>query len=274
MLPNFLIIGAPKAATTWIADGLREHPEVFVPPLKELRYFCGQNYDKGQDWYEEYFNGVNGEIAIGEASPSYLGSDAAPHRIRQVIPGARLIVTLRHPVEQAFSFYWHQLSRGVIPLNTDFGDFFRTDRPRASYYGAHLSRYLKLFDRERILILLYEEDVEKNPVMGMRKCYDYLGVDADFSPAVIANKSNARNDVTAIHGVARIARACVKALPREIAHPLKKAGKSIVRRLPKKRMQRKLDPELKHQLFEQYYSEDTKRLERVSGKDFCVWYAA
>lgn len=272
MLPNFLIIGAPKAATTWIADSLREHPDVFVPQIKELRFFCGKNFDKGRDWFEGHFRKVAGERAIGEASPSYLGSPEAPARIHAALPEAKLIVSLRHPIEQAHSFYWHQLTRGLIRLDTDFQDFFDRERPRASYYGCHVSRYLSIFAPDQLLILLYEEDIERDPRQGMQKCYEFLNVDPEFTPTGLAKRSNAKRDVTKFHGAARIARRCLGALPRELGQPVKRVSKSILKRLPKKRPQGSLDPHLRRQLLKQHYLDDVRQLEQVTGIDFAVWY--
>lgn len=272
MLPNFLIIGAPKAATTWIADGLREHPDIFVPQVKELRFFCGKNLDKGQEWYESQFdNAPEGSVA-GEASPSYLGSQEAPERISQMLSDAKLIVTLRHPVEQVYSFYWHQLTRGEISLDTDFRSFFELQRPRASYYGSHLSRYLRSFGLGQLLILVYEEDIERNPRLGIRKCYEFLGVDPEFSPTVLEKKSNAKREISALHGGTRLVRQCLSVLPAEISRPLKRASKGIVQRLPKKKSQDLLDPELRRNLLSEYYIDDIRQLEQVSEKDFAVWY--
>lgn len=37
--PDFVCIGAQKAGTTWIHDCLNDHPDVWLPPTKELHYF-------------------------------------------------------------------------------------------------------------------------------------------------------------------------------------------------------------------------------------------
>ena len=37
--PNFLIIGAMKAATTSLYAYLKEHPEIYLPSLKEPMFF-------------------------------------------------------------------------------------------------------------------------------------------------------------------------------------------------------------------------------------------
>lgn len=272
MVPNFLIIGAPKAATTWMADGLREHPDVFVPQLKELRFFCGANYGKGDAWYRSHFRGVTGESAVGEASPSYLGAPEAPARIASLLPEAKLMVSVRHPVEQAYSFFWHRLTRGMIPPDTDFRTFFDHDRPRAGYYGMHIANYLRDFPREQLLILLYEQDILQNPRQGMRRCYEFLGVDQNFTPSMLKKRSNAKRDVTVFHGAAGWTRKCMRALPRQLAHPLRQMGKRVLKSLPKRKLQASLDRDLGQRLLRKYYLDDIRQLESILGMDFSEWY--
>ena len=37
--PDFLGIGARKAGTTWLHHNLRQHPQIWMPPQRELHYF-------------------------------------------------------------------------------------------------------------------------------------------------------------------------------------------------------------------------------------------
>src|SRR5262245_28683977 len=109
-LPTFLIIGAGRSGTTSLYHYLRQHPEVFMSPVKEPIYFAlGPNLvftGPAADWvldqaaktreeYEALFAGVTNEKAIGEASPRYLASPDAAGRIRETIPEARLVAILR-----------------------------------------------------------------------------------------------------------------------------------------------------------------------------------
>ena len=36
---DFLCIGAQKAGTTWLDSALRQHPDIWMPPMKEVHYF-------------------------------------------------------------------------------------------------------------------------------------------------------------------------------------------------------------------------------------------
>ena len=68
--PNFLYIGAEKAGSSWIYEILREHPQVYVPPAKDIQFF-DKNFDKGIEWYLSLFGSGAGQIAIGEVSHDY-----------------------------------------------------------------------------------------------------------------------------------------------------------------------------------------------------------
>ncbi|MCG8425795.1 MAG: sulfotransferase domain-containing protein [Chromatiales bacterium] len=272
MLPNFLIIGAPKAATTWLADCLREHPDIFIPELKELRYFCGANHGKGLAWYQQHFDEAQGAAVVGEASPSYLGSLAAPQRIHELLPQARLILSLRHPVDQAYSFYWHLMSRGHISCNTEFSRFFVEQRPRAGYYGYNVSRYLEYFDSSQMLILVYEKDVQPDPSLGIKRCQAFLGVDTTHIPSVLVQRRNAGKDIRVLNGPAQMVRKAINYLPRSLTRSVKRLGRISLQMLPARTRYRPLDFALRRQLAREYCLSDIKRLEGMAGMDLSVWY--
>jgi hypothetical protein len=69
VLPNFILIGAPRAGTTWIAKNLEAHPDIFIPRKKELHFFDYQ-YSDGLESYASYFRDAGDAKAIGEATPA------------------------------------------------------------------------------------------------------------------------------------------------------------------------------------------------------------
>ena len=99
-LPNFVGIGAQRAATTWAHICLREHPDVFLPDTKEVHFF-NRNFDRGIAWYEAHFARHAGEAAVGEVTPNYLNNEEAIPRMAHVLPEARLFVILREPIQRA-----------------------------------------------------------------------------------------------------------------------------------------------------------------------------
>lgn len=193
MLPNFLGIGAQRCATTWLFECLREHPEVFIPEIKEVNYFSdinSQNYEKGLEWYEDYFTSVDDEEAIGEITPEYLIDPKAPERIMRDLGGVKLIVILRDPAERAFSSYKKGIREGHWDVS--FEEFIEKNMDycidRGMYY-SQLSNYFQFFDRENLLIKIYE-DLNLDPQAFIKDVYSYLGVKRDFVPTQLNNKFN------------------------------------------------------------------------------------
>lgn len=184
-LPNFLGIGAPRAGTTWLNTLLSSHPRVYTPSLRDEINFFDQYFDRGLEWYGSLFppeEKADAYRAIGEVTPQYLECEDCPERIYRTLPEAKLIVMLRHPVDRAYSQYGFFVQRRNY--RGSFEDFL-AERPRAlerGAYGRYLKRYLRLFDRSRILALIFEDavaDVAKTKEV----LADFLDVAAeDFSP--------------------------------------------------------------------------------------------
>jgi Sulfotransferase family len=148
-LPNFFIVGAPKAGSTSLYHYLDQHPDVFMSPIKEPNFFAAElreencvpelrrsiardnpalrNFLSGpmrekrfggivSDWddYLRLFANAADESVLGEASACYLWSPTAPGRIAAAVPHAKILVMLRDPADRAFSQYLHGLGNGAI----------------------------------------------------------------------------------------------------------------------------------------------------------------
>jgi len=210
-MPNFLIIGAQKAGTTSLYHYLGQHPQVYVSPIKEPNFFAseGEMPDPRRpsindiEAYENLFDGVSDEKAIGEASPWYLYSPKAPERIKHYIPDAKLIAILRDPAERAYSQFLHFVRDRREPT-TDFLRALREEEARVrdnlaagrdneraasgayfarGLYFAQLERYLEFFDRSQIKVVL-SEDLDEDPVATLREVFQFLEVDDAFVPSV------------------------------------------------------------------------------------------
>lgn len=183
-LPTFLGIGVPRAGTTWLHTLLSAHPDVYLPTRrKEVRFF-DRHHDQGREWYEEFFcdpDEARRYSAIGEISPQYLYCDECPGRISTLLPRAKLIVMLRHPVDRAYSQF------GFVIQRRDFrGSFeeFVASRSRAldmGFYSRHLERYLDHFDRSQILPMIFEEAVSERSQVR-RELARFLGVSEQLFP--------------------------------------------------------------------------------------------
>jgi hypothetical protein len=183
-LPSFLIIGAAKAGTTSLYHYLRQHPDVYMSPVKEPAYYASAS--GGADWirarqdYERLFEGAGTQRARGEASPQYLNDEAAPDRIAADLLDVRLIVSLRNPVDRAYSSYLGRLAGGTERRGV--GEALRrgTYYVDSSLYHAALTRYFTRFDRTRIHVLLFDELVADTRGTLQQVC-DFLNVDRGFA---------------------------------------------------------------------------------------------
>ena len=192
--PDFIIIGAMKAATSAIYEYLMQHPSVVYRLPKELHFFT-LNYDQGLDWYLAQFQSfpdqhLGQNLLIGEASPSYLTSKEAPRLIKAILPEVKIIVSLRNPTERAISHYYHQLNRvrdETRPIELAFSqkeidNLAQPPHSKTSSY-IHLSRYahqiqnwLAVFPRNQILMLNYH-DLEVKPHGFIQEIFSFLNLE-------------------------------------------------------------------------------------------------
>lgn len=202
MLPSFLIIGAQKAATTYVQQILMEHPDVFLPG-GEIPYFEDPDYyQKNITEFEQLFEKGCGKQAIGLKRPGYLHKIEVPERIYRHIPSAKLILVLRDPVDRAVSAYYHNAVYGFVPvkhINQGLMEVMQgkcTDKyPRSleiiefGFYYQHITRYLNWFHRSQMLILLHEEITHK-PLESARSIYRFVGVDETYVPESLHSQRN------------------------------------------------------------------------------------
>jgi hypothetical protein len=197
MLPNFLGIGAPKAGTTWLARCLAEHPQVFMAEMKEVCFLDHGSIEGRLHEYEAHFADAEGKAAVGEFTTRYLASDRPPARIKALLPGVRLIASLRNPIDQVYSHYWHLLRQNFhgwcgddLPKTFEQALDRLGDRLTAqALYHDHLRRWLTFFDRDQLLICFYD-DIAARPDRVVREVYSFLGVDPDFVPASLRERSS------------------------------------------------------------------------------------
>lgn len=275
-LPNFLVIGAHKCGTTSLYQYLRQHPEVFVSPVKETNYFWweGQTEDrfsaKTRSEYEGLFEAVNGEKAIGEASPQYLNNENSAQRIRRELPGAKLVVSLRNPADRAYSHYLSLLRNGYETRQAVEALQPESLCVQHGFYYPRLLRYYERFPRERIHVILFDDFVA-HPQAIMRRLFEFLGVDAA-----------APIDTTRVHnpgGIPRsawITRWLLRAMSLRfyvLPHlPGRLRGHGLAARLHDSTLTKapQLDPASRRRLLEGYH-DDIGRTGELIGRDLSPW---
>jgi len=178
--PNLFIVGVPRAGTTSIYEYLKKIPEIHMSPIKEPHYFSVNiNPDifnskpiREKTKYLELFSDVKNEKFIGEASTSYIYDSDSANLIYSQIPNAKIIISLRDPVERIFSHYL--LDKRIGWLKNSFHDELRSSlhsykNGERAYLGLQIFKYsenilkfLETFGKEQVKIVIFEEFVENS----------------------------------------------------------------------------------------------------------------
>jgi Sulfotransferase family len=205
-VPDFFIVGHPKCGTTAIYEMLRQHPQIYLPELKEPWFFApelrstlpSRAFAKRPDTLEEYlslFDEAMPDQRLGEATPSYLRSRTAAAKIADLQPDACIIAILREPSSFLRSFHLQCLENnneterdlrkalalegvrragGQIPTSCAV--------PQTLLYSDHvqyvdqLRRYHAAFGEEQVLVLIYEDFRRENETV-VRRVLRFLEVD-------------------------------------------------------------------------------------------------
>ena len=267
-LPRFIIIGAAKAATTWIAHQLRERPDVFMPG-PEPHYFS-REYGRGPAWYAEWFADAKPGQLVGEKSADYLADPDAAQRIAHDLGSdVQLIVQLRNPVERAYSDYCMLYRRGTVGDDIDAClDRDRTREPRFlddGLYARHLGRFLDHFPAERLKVVLHDE-IRADPVAVIRDLTGLLGLPARPVAAPAARVND---------GASALVPLALRRLPqpvKDLVAPLR--GNPVFDRvrgaIARPVRYPPLDDKVRARLSD-FYRDDIGALERMLGRDLGGW---
>lgn len=189
--PDFFIVGAPRSGSSSLYIYLRQVPGIFMPENKEPNYFSVSTNKKfffqairDEKKYLKLFKDAQNEI-VGESSPSYLRDPKAPKLIHEVVPSARIIISLRDPVERAFSHYLFSKSMGlvtksfskIIKNGLSSKNEYKRRIIEAGLYSNQVKRYLDTFGSKQVKILIFEELI-KNTKPILKDLLEFLGSDA------------------------------------------------------------------------------------------------
>jgi Sulfotransferase family len=300
-LPDFFIAGAPKAGTTALHSALARHPELYLSPVKEPKFFLTDGPPPTQGgpgdvrtyrehvWrradYEGLFAAAPAGTLRGESTPFYLYRADAQPRIRELIPTARLIVVLRDPVERAHSNWTHLWSAGLDPIDdfvracadeerriaAGWADFWHYQR--LGLYGRQLEVLYSAFPREQVMVFRYRA-LLTDPAVLLDQVCGFLGVREGVLTEVPRENVTAHPEPTARHratsGVLRAASAVTSRLP---GHP----GAGVIDRLERSlqagaRPRQPLTWEQRRALLPAFEA-DIRLLESLTGEDFSDWLA-
>ncbi|MCD4793931.1 MAG: sulfotransferase domain-containing protein [Bacteroidales bacterium] len=284
--PTFLGVGTQKAGTTSMYSILRNHPQIFLPETKEIHYF-DKYYHKPVEWYLRYFDKATNENAIGEITTNYIYDKPAPERIFNILgKNIKLIFILRNPADRAFSNYKMNIERQnetltfkkvierdliqikkKIDYNTEFHYIKR------GFYVDQIKRYLKLFNRNNMLILLFEEDIIKNRKKTFEKIYDFLDVDILDLPVNVKITPNTKYKSKKFNKILNT------------SHPINQFAKKLIpsqktrtnikylfTKLNQKPVAQKSElEEIRAMLINNIYKSSILELQDLTGKDLSDW---
>lgn len=293
--PDFIVIGAQKAGSTFLSESLRRHPAIAMPG-PELACFEDPEYAQhGIDRLTRTLDTLDPSGLRGFKRVALLARAECPARIARHCPEARLIAILRDPIERAVSSLFNLMHAAKLPL-MDVNralqqalDGTLTEASRAGQivleygrYHEQLQRYLDHFDRSQMHIVLFD-DLKRSPVELVREVFAFLGVEAGISIELPAGRPMAvpyslarlrvlralqpmfsRLEVDGTRRylrrgpVAPILRTAAWGLDRLVLAPLFKADRPDV------------SPELRSRLCD-YYRDDVAALEKLLDRDLSHW---
>jgi hypothetical protein len=190
-LPKFLVIGAEKAATTWISHQLRHHPRLWLPNAEP--HFFSREFHRGLDWYEGLFADAPPDRIVGEKSADYFAHEHSAARIADILPDAPMIVQLRNPVDRAYSDYCMYFRRGLVDADLSRHlDPRRVPRSRfleGSLYARHLTRLRDRHPDAKLKVLLYE-DIKDHPERVIGEVCRHIGIEVHIAPDAVSGRQN------------------------------------------------------------------------------------
>lgn len=299
--PDFFIVGAPRCGTTSLYTYLRQHPQIFMPEMKEPHFLADDlNYTslfmKSEDEYLKLFAGAAEGQRAGEASAWYLYSREAAGRIRDFSPDADIVVMLRNPVDMMYSLYNYFTLTGredapdfaaalsaeeqrvkgasgapdtLYPFPVEFL-FYR----QVTSFARQVRRYYEVFGRDRVMCIKFDDFTSATGDV-YREVLEFLGVDSSFRPRDFLSVNPARTRRTKKARSVLTKNRFSKGVLRRLApYP----GKSRLFRLLNEYGRRcytyhtppSLDPELRSTLLCEFEPE-IQSLGELTGKDLSTW---
>jgi Sulfotransferase domain len=272
-LPNLIVIGTMKCGTTSLHHYLDLHPEIQMSRPKELKFFVEElNWSRGVDWYASHFD--PDAPVRGESSPQYTTAtrwEGVPARMRSLVPDAKLIFTVRDPIDRMVSHYLHMRTSGEE--RQEISVAFRqnpayVDRSR---YWMQLEPFLEHYPAGSIQVVDADE-LARRRRQTMRRVFDFLEVEADFTSREfdrLWETSRGKNDKFQLLLRTRdwpIVRNSHR-LPRNVRWLLERIKYSTVGGSVERPM---LEPALRREL-EAKVREDAVQLRSFTGSEFASW---
>lgn len=292
-LPQFFIVGAPKAGTTTLYHWLRQNPKIFMPDNKEPAYFChfGKNCGRltslqptpvfSREEYVSLFLPAPREAKAGEASTGYLSWPVAAKSIKDFNANAKIIIVLRHPVYRAYSEHWHlirdahetQTFEASLALE---GERKATHWPplfwhiQRSLYAASVERYFETFGRSHVKVYLYD-DLQTHAEAFFESVQKFIGVPPIRIPN--SDRHNRSFDIrnrwlqrSVVHPAPRLKRWANRVLPDGVRNGLRQFLLQA-----NQKAYPPLSNNLVQELMDKHFRQDVLDLQKLIGRDLSHW---
>lgn len=272
--PTFIVGGAPKAGTTSLYHYLDQHPQVCMSARKETSVFID---DRGLEWLSEtYYQHYGGEPAVGEASAGTLGDRAVARRVHRALPDVQLIFILRHPVERLYSHFTFLQSVLAIDRHTSFSAFIRLQSAwrdellNLGCYHEHLVRFERLFRREQMLVLLFD-NLKSDAAGFVEQVYRFIGVDPSFKPNIEVRNPTRQPRFWGAYRLLASVWATIRNRAGVYMANRTESVRRAVKRLITKEQARTAMPTADRAYLTEYYHEPNERLAQWLGRDLSHW---
>ena len=297
--PEFFIVGAPRCGTTFLHEALSAHPGIFMPARKEPHYFSndlGSTRRGDRDffiWSEAAYLGLFRDAGPdqlrGEADVFNLFSPSAAGRIREARPDARIVISLRDPVEQLRSFHGVRHRAGREPLSLEAAlaaapervagrrlpwlamNVAMYDYRAVARFSEQVERYVAAFSRDQLLIVLLD-DIATDPAAVYRRILEHVGADPEVRlPSIgVVNPTRTIRSRRLLTGLRSqpLVYGAKRVVPRRL-HPT--AGRLVNRLVELNQAEGGGwgDPALRAQLRAEYAPE-VERLGKLTGRDLAA----
>ena len=272
--PTFILGGAPKAGTTSVYHYLGQHPQVCMSARKETSVFID---DKGLEWLSEnYYRHYDGEPAVGEASAGTLGAPEVTERVYEALPEVQLIFVLRDPVDRLYSHFTFLQGEQAIDPDRSFSGFIRSKTEWRNTlidlgrYHRHLTRFGEYFDRDQILVLLFD-DLKADDEAFMKRIFRFIEVDSSFRPSLGVQNPTREPRFPRVHRVLTeiwtSVREHVDVYAANYTRPLRR----VIKRLVTKETDRPPMSATDRAYLQRIYHEPNQQLESWLGQDLSHW---
>ena len=301
-LPDFLIIGAPKAGSTALHAALAQHPQLYLSPVKEPKFFMCDGPPAPQrgpgdahsvrewiwerDRYESLFASAPDAARKGESTPFYLWDRDAHRRMRALVPDVKLIAVLRDPVDRAYSNWTHMWCDGLEPeasfVQACLAEPERVARGWAPFwrylelgrYGEQLEDLYRWFPPAQVHLLRYRDLVDEHDRTLDRIC-EFLGVRTGLIAEAPSQNVSTWVEPTrvnlALQAVVRAGADIGRWFPPQV---WRRASAPVLATLHRRHGDRPELPAEDRQRLAAQFRDDVRRLEGLTGESYEDWLAS